>query len=547
MFNSSTNHIINRQVVEIHLNKEANTFELQHKVADLCKENLAKIIDTSLAMFFESTTSHIQIEKLELDLGEVNFEDIEEKFTSILYQKLSEISEPNEYEIVEGSGRVLEKTPFKIVTYFLANGMLPWWVDNSKTYVIAQLNILLENPSDDVKKMLSQLHTESKLMKRYVNTFTETQLLETTKLLTNLDHKSILEIKTAIKVAVTKRTTNELPEFLFTKLFYSAIFQIENITLNIKELRNNILKKIYQELGVNVEEKNEDDVQKVLQKIHSWVVHYKTKHKNNAAWQYVFEYIHQIITKYSANQLSITLLKELVEVLDDLALKEKNIPNDTDPNNIELQEQITSTVLLPITKCVMQFGKIKKDTKGITASSVFQEEIEAFETTDFLSIENAGLVLLWPFLQRFFENLELLENKVFNTEEAKEKAVSVLQYLCTEEEVLVFEGLLPLAKILCGIAIDQPMEIFPLSATEKEIANHLLMAVIAQGKSWGNISSKGFRVSYIQRQASLRTRDDHWLLQVKKETYDVVLQKLPWSFTTIKLPWMEKLLMVEWL
>ncbi|MEO1401775.1 MAG: contractile injection system tape measure protein [Cyanobacteria bacterium J06635_1] len=40
--------------------------------------------------------------------------------------------------------------------------------------------------------------------------------------------------------------------------------------------------------------------------------------------------------------------------------------------------------------------------------------------------------------------------------------------------------------------------------------------------------------------------NDHWLLQIERETYDILLDQLPWSIRVVKLPWMPKLLYVEW-
>jgi hypothetical protein len=44
----------------------------------------------------------------------------------------------------------------------------------------------------------------------------------------------------------------------------------------------------------------------------------------------------------------------------------------------------------------------------------------------------------------------------------------------------------------------------------------------------------------------LSARDGAWLLRVQRETYDVVLDRFPWSITWVKLPWMNTLLRVAW-
>ena len=49
------------------------------------------------------------------------------------------------------------------------------------------------------------------------------------------------------------------------------------------------------------------------------------------------------------------------------------------------------------------------------------------------------------------------------------------------------------------------------------------------------------------RPGKLTLRGDRdWLLQVESSGCDVLLDQLPWSISTIRLPWMESLLWVEW-
>ena len=88
-----------------------------------------------------------------------------------------------------------------------------------------------------------------------------------------------------------------------------------------------------------------------------------------------------------------------------------------------------------------------------------KEIIHSIQQTSFtknseLFIENAGLVILWPYLTRFFQSLELIEGKQFVSETAAHKSAILLQYLAdgqldTPEYLLVFN------KILCGLSWDE--------------------------------------------------------------------------------------------
>ena len=86
----------------------------------------------------------------------------------------------------------------------------------------------------------------------------------------------------------------------------------------------------------------------------------------------------------------------------------------------------------------------------------------------------------------------------------------------------------------------------PLTESEAEECTDLLSALIEQAPILRNMSVEGFRGSFLLRQGVLSARDGAWLLQVERETYDVVVDRLPWSFEWVKLPWLDTLLRVEW-
>ena len=86
----------------------------------------------------------------------------------------------------------------------------------------------------------------------------------------------------------------------------------------------------------------------------------------------------------------------------------------------------------------------------------------------------------------------------------------------------------------------------PLSAEEMSECELLLSAVIEHAPILHNMSITGFRGTFLLRQGILSQRDGAWLLRVERETYDIVLERFPWSVDWIKLPWMAAPLRVEW-
>lgn len=164
-------------------------------------------------------------------------------------------------------------------------------------------------------------------------------------------------------------------------------------------------------------------------------------------------------------------------------------------------------------------------------------------------VENAGLVLLWPFLTQFFERLELTREHRFKHASAQEKALIALEILVHgPEHAPFFEASLPLNKVLCGVLPETPVNTdHTFRKAELKTIDGLLAAVMENSEFGKKLSAAGFREAWLQRKGALSVRDGHWLLQVERKTHDVLLDaKLPWGIGIVKLPWMDNLLSVEW-
>ena len=176
----------------------------------------------------------------------------------------------------------------------------------------------------------------------------------------------------------------------------------------------------------------------------------------------------------------------------------------------------------------------------------------SFSEVDAFYIDNAGLVILWPFLSHFFQHLGLMEQNPedhtprFMDEAARQRAIGLLQYLAGADE-LPQEPQLPLNKVLCGTAVESVFDFGDvIRAAEIDECEALLSAVIQRAPILKNMSHAGLRSSFLLRQGQLSVLDERWLLRVERETHDIVLDRFPWGFNIVKLPWMETLLQVEW-
>jgi len=246
------------------------------------------------------------------------------------------------------------------------------------------------------------------------------------------------------------------------------------------------------------------------------------------------------------------LKKHLSESLQQSLLSRLKATKDVKKIFIELKAWISehdaalpSVLLLHLAVFEQLFDLAKNATPKPTSQINHKNQRET-NNTDELYINNAGLVILYPFLNHFFEKLGLVHEGSFLNDTAMQNGVALLQYLANEDTNPP-EHLLALNKLLCGMELEAVFYLeTPLTETEMDECNTFLEAVIEQAPILNKMSIAGFRSSFLLRQGILSSRDGASLLQVERETYDVVLDRFPWGMDWVKLPWMSTSLRVEW-
>jgi hypothetical protein len=191
-------------------------------------------------------------------------------------------------------------------------------------------------------------------------------------------------------------------------------------------------------------------------------------------------------------------------------------------------------------------GSAEKD--HLVKSETKLNPIKSLKTSgdDDLMVENCGMVILHPFLQMYFEELGMLEDNDFRSDESRQRAVLLLHYLVTgETEVAEIHLLLP--KLLCSIDFDEPVPaVLELTEQERTESETLLRSVLSHWEPLSRSSVDSLRQTFLQREGKLEQTDTGWKLYVEQKAVDVLLNKLPWGVSTIRLPWLNNLLNVEW-
>ena len=155
----------------------------------------------------------------------------------------------------------------------------------------------------------------------------------------------------------------------------------------------------------------------------------------------------------------------------------------------------------------------------------------------------AGLVLVAVYLPMLFDRLEITDGGGFRGPGAVERGMDALAALVWGEAPVAEPR--RLERLLCGVPGDRPVRaVRPLA--EAGLVQDLLGTVIARWDALGRTSVAGLREAFLQREGLLRRGEAGWTLEVSPRAYDMLIDRLPWSYGLIRLPWMCGPLQVKW-
>lgn len=166
------------------------------------------------------------------------------------------------------------------------------------------------------------------------------------------------------------------------------------------------------------------------------------------------------------------------------------------------------------------------------------------ELVDGVFINNAGAIIIAPFLSTLFQRTGLATDSIIQD---PSRALNLLHYCITGNTApLEFELLLP--KILCGV----PTSFIPgpyKEPDEKMLAeaDDMLQSATGHWSVLKDTTAAGLRESFLMRNGRLSLNDEGWLLVVGQKPYDMLLEQLPWNINIIRLPWMEHLIRTQWI
>lgn len=164
-------------------------------------------------------------------------------------------------------------------------------------------------------------------------------------------------------------------------------------------------------------------------------------------------------------------------------------------------------------------------------------------TEEVYFINNAGLVILHPFLPQFFKVLNI---DLKNPEQAL-RAVHLLQYIVTKRTHTPEEEL-TLNKLLCGVPLSSPVPagLDDMTEQERQTADMIIKAATGNWTAMKNTSVDNFRVTFLQRGGRITETSEAFVLRVNSSPLDLLLQTMPWAMGILRYSWMPKMVTVEW-
>ncbi|MDF2432441.1 MAG: hypothetical protein JWP44_2072, partial [Mucilaginibacter sp.] len=124
-------HIVNSVQLEVTCPDEDMSFNLRQNFAQTFQLQIAEIIDTVCSAYVSENES-IKIDKLELDLGSFSRHTFDTEFRKVLDIKLQQELADKLSKIAPAKRQVSRQVSnTEILLYFLTNGTLPWFADET--------------------------------------------------------------------------------------------------------------------------------------------------------------------------------------------------------------------------------------------------------------------------------------------------------------------------------------------------------------------------------------------------------------------------------
>lgn len=569
---SKQRHIIKRQLLEVTVAEEKEGAVVQRTLQNLQRDQLVKIIDKICSRLSAPELIH-RIDKLELDLGNISIDNFEKEFVAQFEKSFEAALKVHTRPFsTKALQEIRESSHAEIVELFLETGTLPWWVEASHGTAFSEsFSYLIQTNPDRIAAWVTPQLDLLSVLERLVYHLNDPLLYELGELIKRgfkLQWPTLDKELTRLMASFPRSTAFSQKDLRLKR--WKALFFSLKTQPPFDELFRQVLLQIAADMGVppsqlsdylknyQIENRNVN-IKEILRPLISpnvaSVDESRRLFEDIPLSSQLIQAIRRFLERWEKGLKEIEFKRE-ISVLERALSQEIQSNTEIESQHLrELQqllrmEQEGDILFNSLLEWMRAFSK-KPSIQGVVKGkkengNSIPDSSSRFSQADELYLTNAGLVLLWPFLNQLFEIAEWVEKGKFLSEELAHKGMSLLQIL-VDPDAEINEYVLPLNKILCGLGLETVAQLtFDFSEEEKKACEAFLESVIKQAPILNEMSVDGFRQAFLRRKGILSVRDGGWLLRVERETHDVVLDKFPWSFQFVRLPWMEAPLFIEW-
>ena len=569
-------HIVKRQIIEITTDFQPLAERAQDKISKLLPSQLKNLIDKHCSNYSDPDTVY-RIDSMEIDLGLIHIDNFEKELIHRLDKQFkkqlakyingtpyshNQTQTLNKNSLDKDAG-VSRKTThknrlnsrFELLSYFARNGYLPWWADTKNENLLVEcLDDLLQTPAV-LRQLFHTITRQKKPLLRIIQHFDDVKLQQLLVVLTPAGRQitaypaaQLIASLTGIScvAGITQHRVKQVVWYALLQTVMSSSQHIENQQSYLYEVLHSISLQLAVPFMVLVNE-----------------LRSKIPFINSEADRVDFI---KLLFDFSRKPEDLKLLFELSNKSEDLntldkiqkLLNQQYLPGYfvkellTSLQQVKFKKTDSTLFLQKVTELIhalnkrVELGLLDKKQQDKVLLEKEDTKQNRFTATDEIYIENAGLAVLCPFLERFFNTMSWIQDKQFKSDQAQQRALIALHYLASAGATAQ-EYMLPLNKVLCGMPIDALYNLeTSLQQDEIDTCEEFLQAVIDNAPILKNTTVDGFRASFLMRQGILSQRDGAWLLRVERQTHDIILDRFPWGFEWVRLPWMPLPMRVEW-
>ncbi|CAC9976170.1 contractile injection system tape measure protein [Flavobacterium panici] len=583
---NSNKHIINKVFLEINTNSKEKGYYLKDNIDAFLQKEIFSFLENYFNELDSKNPSHsIQLDKLNLDISinqNLDFEDFKGQILNKITKQVEEVFEKKDaniegYKVIKPQEKEIES-----FFYFLETGTNAWWTTLNPDFKIVEDTTLDKILSEETFLFKWTNAVQKPIIRtRFIKQFSDSQIVTIIKKGILLKKNSadsnakiirIEEIKKHIETSIAKNQLIPNQRFLIWEI----------VVLSLLETKNAIVKQKLSRLICSVFE---------FHKKNNFLEHkelFLKEIENQIESQNELELL--------ANLDAIVLIIE--KKLDNVILKEKKTEIKTEreietfPKNQTPIKTETETEIKTETETTIESEKIQENNEKSTPDSELilsknkeanihsddknveslsnnskektpdnheevidkkelsfekeekEQEILAADISE-LYLDNAGLVLIHPFLKSLFDNCKLLNKD--NTINNPEVATHLLHYIATGKEQ-DYENAMAFEKFLCNIPIAKPIERnIVLSEEMKKEGEAMLQAVLSNWDIMKTSSAELLQNEFLQRPGKLNINgDDSPVIIIERKTQDILLDKLSWNLSIIKLAWKKRIIYVNW-